>query len=177
MTKAAEELVNMIMRAIADSEADPEDKHIYLQDRITEALTTAEQRGYERGQNAIVKIGSYYDIQDSDIGNGCDHGFKPASSCPNKGCEFAEVVRLYNSALAVSNAVTESTEESKVQKMHIANSEYQRGKRDGYVEGLLEALSAVLWHCRFNSLEGVSATTFRDALDDEIQARLKEAQG
>jgi hypothetical protein len=78
---------------------------------------------------------------------------------------------------AVSNAVTESTEESKVQKMHIANSEYQRGKRDGYVEGLLEALSAVLWHCRFNSLEGVSATTFRDALDDEIQARLKEAQG
>lgn len=36
------------------------------------------------------------------IGNGCEHGFKPASACPNSGCKDAELHRQWNSLLQSS---------------------------------------------------------------------------
>ncbi len=40
-------------------------------------------------------LDSEYEISSSFHGNGCEHGFKPAKSCPNKECNFAELQKLY----------------------------------------------------------------------------------
>ena len=37
-----------------------------------------------------------YGITDDLGGNGCEHGFKPARSCPNAGCHTAELGRLWD---------------------------------------------------------------------------------
>jgi hypothetical protein len=45
----------------------------------------------------------YYGIKDDMMANGCIHGFKPAASCPNAGCEKGELEREINAALEQSN--------------------------------------------------------------------------
>ena len=41
----------------------------------------------------------YYGIKDDMMANGCEHGFKPASSCPNKNCDKGELERAIDEAL------------------------------------------------------------------------------
>lgn len=41
-------------------------------------------------------INEQFGVIDSLIGNGCDHGFKPASDCQNEGCPDAELHILFN---------------------------------------------------------------------------------
>ena len=40
-----------------------------------------------------------YGIKDDMMANGCGHGFKPASSCPNAGCKKGELEREIDAAL------------------------------------------------------------------------------
>lgn len=37
--------------------------------------------------DALAALDRHFGITDSLHGNGCEHGFKPASSCPNADCE------------------------------------------------------------------------------------------
>ena len=41
----------------------------------------------------------YYGIKDDMMANGCEHGFKPSSSCPNKNCDKGELERVIDEAL------------------------------------------------------------------------------
>ena len=49
--------------------------------------------------NLLRLIDSEYDLVGSWIGNGCEHGFKPAKSCPNADCNHAEMHRLWDELL------------------------------------------------------------------------------
>jgi len=44
----------------------------------------------------LNKLDSEYAISSDFIGNGCEHGFKPASSCPNLKCEKRILHRAFN---------------------------------------------------------------------------------
>lgn len=35
----------------------------------------------------LAALDRYFGIVDSLIANGCEHGFKPASACPNENCD------------------------------------------------------------------------------------------
>lgn len=51
-------------------------------------------------RHALELMLKYYDTTDHLIGNGCEHGFKPASSCPNADCEEKT---LYQALIAASD--------------------------------------------------------------------------
>jgi Lar family restriction alleviation protein len=50
-------------------------------------------QGLREALDAMIK---YYDPHDHLVANGCEHGFKPASSCPNAGCQEADLHRKLN---------------------------------------------------------------------------------
>lgn len=44
----------------------------------------------------LVLINQEYDLSGSWIGNGCEHGFKPAAACPNAGCRVAQIQQAWD---------------------------------------------------------------------------------
>jgi len=51
----------------------------------------------------LWKLQKQYDMLSDFIGNGCEHGFKPAKSCPNEGCCKADAHKAYE---ALENFLT-----------------------------------------------------------------------
>lgn len=46
-------------------------------------------------QRLFLLLDVEYNVTGDLGGNGCKHGFKPASECPNPGCDAAELDRLW----------------------------------------------------------------------------------
>jgi hypothetical protein len=40
-------------------------------------------------------LDEYYGITSDIQGNGCEHGFKPATDCPNEGCDMRRMAVLW----------------------------------------------------------------------------------
>lgn len=79
-----------IVERIADEIADP--RNAFINELITEN---------ERLRDLLCKLiwSDCYGIKDDMMANGCGHGFKPASSCPNAGCKKGELEREIDAAL------------------------------------------------------------------------------
>ncbi len=50
----------------------------------------------KRYSELLKALDAAYDFTGNWMCNGCEHGVKPASSCPNEGCEDAELHRRWN---------------------------------------------------------------------------------
>ena len=58
-----------------------------------EARATAAEAREAKLREALDRLIAYYDPLGHLWGNGCHHGFKPASRCENEGCEERELHR------------------------------------------------------------------------------------
>jgi hypothetical protein len=67
------------------------------------AEARARLEGMEIMREALDRLIAYYDPLGHLSGNGCHHGFKPASMCENEGCEDRELHRALQ-ALETDNA-------------------------------------------------------------------------
>lgn len=72
-------------------------------------MTTDPQR--REALDAFYRLTNHFDLLGSLIGNGCEHGFKPAKSCQNKGCEDAQAQHYYEEIIV---ALTPPPVESEV---------------------------------------------------------------
>lgn len=50
----------------------------------------------DRLRETLAAVLDYTDLRGSLISNGCEHGYKPASACPNADCDAARVHRQIN---------------------------------------------------------------------------------
>ena len=72
-------------------------------------------------KNTLIAIGKYYGIEESNISNGCEHGFKPATDCPNPDCEFSLIVKLYKNAIEPRIFACACTGQCKILEDHPCN--------------------------------------------------------
>ena len=86
-----------------------------LFDRAFEARATAAEAREAKLREALDRLIAYYDPLGHLWGNGCHHGFKPASMCQNEGCEERELHRALQ-ALETDNATAADAIEAQQDK-------------------------------------------------------------
>jgi len=81
---------------------------------LIDRATAAEAREAKL-REALDRLIAYYDPLGHLRGNGCQHGFKPASMCQNAGCEERELHRALQ-ALETDNATAAGAIEAQQDK-------------------------------------------------------------